>query len=480
MGNLKNKAVNGVKWNCISTSVTLVLQVLKLAILTRILEKTDFGIIAIAMMVISLTEVFSELGLTIGIIHKQDITIKQYSSLYWMNVILSLVMYVILCFLTPLMVLFYKEERLLYVIPLLGLQILFNGVGKMFQTIKTKNMEFSLISKVKVSSVIIGFMASIIFAYIGMGVYSLVLGQVIQVGINQLFFAIVGRSEYIIQLHFRFSDIREFVSIGLYNLGGQLLDTLASRLDILIVGKFFSMEELGIYNIAKDLILKPCSIIVSLVYNVASSMFAKLQSDIDNLKNAFYYVLRIVSCISIPIYFSFFIFADLMVSILYDSKFGEVSVFLRILFIIGILNSINYVGTALQVAKGRTDLGFLCTIYRVIISMIILIITSCYSIKVVAIGQVLASIIFFVISWKMIVNKLSSISCYEYFKSFFDILFIFSLVSIISLCGLHLIGFSYIFSFIHALAYLVFSLWIVSKKCPMLKNLFISITKKIQ
>ena len=119
--NFRNSVYKGVRWNTAATVVSTLVQVLKLVVLTRILQKSDFGIIAIATMIIGFTEIFSEIGLTVGIIHKQNITIKQYSSIYWMNVILSFMLFAILCLITPLLSLFYDQPVLNNLIPLLGL-----------------------------------------------------------------------------------------------------------------------------------------------------------------------------------------------------------------------------------------------------------------------------------------------------------------------------------------------------------------------
>ena len=74
MGDIKSKAITSVKWNTVSIVFVMIVQILRLSVLTRLLEKTDFGLIAIATMVIGFTDIFSELGLTVAVIHKQDIS----------------------------------------------------------------------------------------------------------------------------------------------------------------------------------------------------------------------------------------------------------------------------------------------------------------------------------------------------------------------------------------------------------------------
>ena len=402
----------------------MLIQILRLSILTYLLDKSDFGLIAIAMMVISFTDIFSELGLTVAIIHKQDITEGQYSSVYWMNVVLSIVMFLLLWSLSPAIARFYSEPTLKRVIPILGAQILLNAFGKMFQTIKTKELQFGFISKIRMISVTVGFCVTVFFAWKGFGVFSLVYGQLVQVAVNQGVFAIEGLGSQKISLHFRLSEIKDFIKIGAYQLGAQVLDFLSAKIDVLLIGRFFGMDDLGIYNIAKDLMLKPYQIISSLVNNVASSVFSRIQNNILAIKENYKKIVKVISLICIYIYMVMFVFADTIVSILYAPEFSTVAIFLRIFVVIGIINSINGQAGILQVALGRTDIGFKWTLIRVLCSIAVILCASYYTIITVAYAQMLMTVVFFFIYWRLVVFPLSTIRLGEYFDIFKETLLV--------------------------------------------------------
>ena len=415
---LKQKAVSGVKWNVVTTIYCMAVQVLRLSILTYLLDKSDFGLIAIAMMVISFTDIFSELGMTVAVIHKQDITAEQYSSVYWTNVILHLLMFSIILVFSPAISSFYDEPILRQVVPLLGIQILLNAFGKMFQTIKTKELQFAFISKVRMIAVTIGFGVTVLLAWKGFGVFSLVYGQLVQVAINQGVYAIEGLGKQKIMLHFRFNEIKDFLKIGAYQLGAQVLDFLSAKIDVLLIGRFFGMDDLGIYNIAKDLMLKPYQIISSLVSNVASSAFARIQNNIHAIKENYKRVVKMISLLCIFIYFAMFVFADTIVAILYAPEFASVATFLRIFVVIGIINSINGQAGILQVALGRTDIGFKWTLIRVICSVAVILLSSFFTIYTVAYTQMGLTIVFFFVYWRLVVYPLSTIRFGEYLDIF--------------------------------------------------------------
>lgn len=430
---LKQKAISGVKWNTTATVVLTLFQVLRLAVLTRLLDKSDFGLIAIATMVIGFTDIFSELGLTVAVIHKQDISDKQYSSVFWTNIILSIIVFFVLWGLTPLLSVFYKEPRLNTIIPLFGIQILMNGFGKMFQTIKSKNLEYAFLSKVRIAASLFGFIVTVIFALLDYGVYSLVIGQLCQVALMQGIYTIVGRKEQTILWHLDFKEISDFIKIGTFRLGSQVLDFVSSKIDIFLIGKFFGMDDLGIYNLAKDLICRPFGIINQFTSSVASSAFAQIQKDLESVRTYYKKILSIISSIAVPIYIIVFIAADFIVRILYGPNFGEVAILLRILTIYGIECSVSSQGSIIQVALGRTDVGFKWTFVRIIFTVGVILAVSSMSIQAVAYGQSFLSVISFYLFWILAIKPIVNISFLEYINTFKKPLLV-SIVSSLPIC----------------------------------------------
>lgn len=408
---IKGKTIAGLKWNTLATVITMLIGILQVAILTRLLDKSDFGLIAIASMVIAFTDIFAELGITVALIHKQEITMKEYSSVYWLNISMSVVICAITVLLAPVIASFYKQPALTVIIRWLSLKIVFSAFGKMFQTIKTKNLEFDFISKVRILTSIVGIITSTAFASFGYGVMSLVYGQLVQILINQGIYAIAGMRQMRLQLHFSLSEVKDVLKIGGFQIGTQVLDFVASRVDVFLIGRFFTMEQLGVYNIAKELIVKPYTIINSITSNVFSAAFAKIQNNINALISYFSKLNRMVSILSIPLYAFIFIFSDLIVSVLYAPSFAEVAVFLRIMALMGLCSSITIQGGPVMVAMGRIDLGFFWTIVRIAMASVTLLLTASISIYAVAYGQsalaLLSVFVYFLIVIKPILYNYS-------------------------------------------------------------------------
>lgn len=470
---LKEKTVKSVKWNAIATGVTMLVQIFQLAILTHLLEKSDFGIVAIASMIISFTDIFSEMGIAVALIHKQDISQDEYSSVYWLNIFVSIIICLLTILLAPIVADFYDEPILKTIIMWFSLKILFNAFGKMFYTIRIKNLDFAFISKVRIISAIIGGALTIFLAYKGFGVMSLVYGQLFGVGINQLVFALSGLSENRIKFHFSFKEVRPFLNIGIFQLGTQMLDFVAGRLDVFLIGKFCSMADLGVYNIAKDLIIKPYSIINTVSSSVFSATFAKMQDNISRLIDSFRKIIRMTSIIAIIVYTSLFILADLVVSILYAPQFSEVAIFIRILSLIGIFAAITSQAATVMIATGRTDLGFRWTIVRLFLSVIFILSTAPFGVYHIAVGQtVLEMLSLFIYFFIIIKPILKDITLGQYIDTFWRELSFSILFSVVLYFLLLTLGNAIVLQVVGAILFnAIFVLLLYKKDAPFCKEI---------
>lgn len=416
--NLKAQVITGVKWNTANRIVSISIGIMQLAILTHLLDKADFGLIAIAMMVIEFTNIFSDLGFTTAIIHKQHISDRQYSSMFWMNLSMGVMIFVSLCLLSPFISSFYTEDRLRIIIPLLSIQVVMNGFGKMFQTIKTKDLDFGFISKTGICATVFSFIVTVILAFNHFGVYSLVVGQLLKTALNQFVFSVAGFKSHKISFHCNFGEIKDIVKIGGYQLGAQILDFVSSRIDIFLIGKFFSLEDLGLYNIAKNLIFTIYQQTMSPIKDVAMSAFAKIQNDTEKLKSSFAKIMNVMSAINGPIYTILLVFASSIVSILYAHEYIEISVFLQILSPWGFLASVVSLVGMVDVAKGRTDLGYRWTWVRVLMNTFCIFTACQISVYAIAAMQTLLGVLSIPIYYYIVTAQVLPISLKDYLSYF--------------------------------------------------------------
>lgn len=416
MSSFAKTAFSGITWTTISIFSRNLVKLLQVAILTRILSKEDFGTIAIASLFIGFTQVFMEMGLSAAIIHKQDITKKHYSSLFWLNVFSGVLLSTLVWFAAVWIAAYYNDESLVPIIRLLGLNILFSSLGRQHRTQRQKQLDFKIMAFVDIIAAIFTFIIAVALARTGYGVYSLVYSTIFGVLIANLVFLVYGiLGDKNIAFHFRLSDTYSYLRIGGFKMGSSIVDYLARELDIIIISSTMGRDTLGAYSLCKRIILILYSILSPILMTVLTPMFAEIQKSAVEMRNKFSRLIEIVSTFNYPIFFLVALLAPGLIRILYGETYTEYHLLLTILAInYGILAVMGPL-TAVQVALGRTDLGFYWTIFRIISTSIYIYIGSRYSIYGIVIAILVGTVINMIPFWYIQIKKLLSIPLKVFF-----------------------------------------------------------------
>ena len=418
MTSIKKQALSGIKWNSVAKITTDILSVVQLMIVARYIDKADFGTMSIIHVVLGIVALFNDLGMHAAIMHKQNITNNQYNSLYWFNWIFNAFIFVIVCIAAYPVSLFYNDERLVFLICLAALGILFAPFGKIFNTVKQKNLEFGFISKIGVIGNFIVFITTLLFCFLGFGIYALIIPVLLRSIYGAIVLSIEGRKEFKIRLHFNILEIKDFFKIGIYDTASQLMDYLSYKIDVILIGRLFGLEVLGLYNMGKELALKTMKMLNPIINSIATPILSKLQNEPEKIKLNYSRILSFVGFINIPILIALSIFSEEVVSLFFSEKYANAATFVRILAFWGIFASIGNPAGNLVIAKGRTDISFKWTIIRFICAPITIYIASFFQVEAIAFSQVFLQSIFFFIYWYMMISPLSGLNLIEYVGSF--------------------------------------------------------------
>ncbi len=355
---LKYQAVTGVKWNCVSLGVNTVLQFITLTVLVRLLSPSDFGLIGMIMVVIGFAQLFSDMGISNAIIYRQDATKPELSSLYWLNVMAGISVFLIVCGIAPLVSRFYNEPRLGNLIYFSALIFLLTPFGQQFQILLQKDLKFERLAKIEIITVFANSATSIILAILGMGVISLIWGQLASTFLRVLLLVVLSWKKWHPHFHFATKDVKRYLNFGLYQMGEKAINYFNSNFDYLLIGSLLGAESLGYYTLAYQLIIKPVSTINSVISRVAFPVFSRIQHDNQKLKMAFLKILRILSIINYPIYAGVTVVAPIAIPLLLGEKWLPSIILIQILSIVGMFRSTGNPVGSLILSKGRADLGF--------------------------------------------------------------------------------------------------------------------------
>ena len=409
----------GLSWSTISTVVTAVSGILRLAILTRFLEKDDFGVVSIVTLMLGLTQTFSDLGFAAAIMHKQNLSRKEFSSLYWVQLIIYTLIFVIISLFSGVISEFYNTPILKQVLPISLLGLIMSGVGRLYGTLLQKNFEFKTIAVRNCISAFLSLVLAVLLAYWGWGVYSLILSTLFHMLVDNLWNLVAGQSKIKLQPILDFKDSILLIKIGLFQTGSQAIDYMASKVDVVLIGKFLGMENLGVYNLAKEILLKFISLINSIAVNVLTPIFSVNQKNKVNLGRMYCKMIYYLTLITFPIVMLMVVLAKPIILVLYGEQYLEASSLILLLTAWTVEICIHNPIGGLVVATGRTDLSFYYTLVRIIINTIAVFITVKFTIQIVAIGQSISAIIIFFLVFYMIIQKCTGISLITFVRSFY-------------------------------------------------------------
>ncbi|MAO47650.1 MULTISPECIES: MOP flippase family protein [Flavobacteriaceae] len=417
--NLRSSVIKGVKWTTIATVTLAICGILKISILTRFLDKEDFGLMALVNFVLGFITLFMDMGITSAILHKQSIRKQEYSSLYWFNLIFSIFLFVLLNTISSWLASFYEEPELRNLVYLISFAIIISAFGRQFKTILQKEMHFKTVAIIDIISILMSLILAIFLAVADFGVYSLVFSALFQFMLSNMLFFLWGNRIQKLSFHFNFGETKPFLKIGIYQVGGQIINYFNRDIDILIIGKFFGAEILGGYSLAKQLVRKPLGIIDTIYLSVAMPVLPRFQNDTSALKNYFIKLIKGLSIVNSAIYGIFIIAAPLIINIFYGNEYLNIVPFFRILAIIVYFRSVSGLVGVLAITKGRTDVDFYWNLIILILLPIVILIGANYGIIEVIWAMAITQMALMIPLWFMFYKRLLAMSLMVYLKALF-------------------------------------------------------------
>ena len=337
--------------------VTLV-QLLQISILSRFLNPSAFGLMALVMVVIGFSKAFLDMGISNAIIHKQTITHEQLSTLYWVNVLTGFLLFAVVCVLAPFVAGFYQKPELTALTSIVGVTFLIQPFGQQFMALWQKEMRFAEMAKIDVVNKLVSLVVSVSLACRGYGVYALVYGTLAGVAVQTAQFLVYGLKEHKPSLIFRPGEIKEFIRFGAFQMGDRTVNYFNYQIDTMLIGKLLGAEALGIYSIAKQLIMRPAQVFNPIITKVTFPAMARIQDDPSRLKNIYLKTINYLSSVNFPVHAFIFVFAHDLVLVLFGAKWLAAVPVIRILSVWGAIRSTGNPIGSLLLAKGKVRLGF--------------------------------------------------------------------------------------------------------------------------
>jgi len=369
---LKQQTITGMIWSFVERFGSVMLQFIANIVLARLLTPDDFGLIGMIMVFIAISNTIVDSGFSSALIQKRDVTQEDYSTIFFVNIILALALFIILFVTAPLIAVFFHQIELINLLRVLGFVLILNAFNIIQNTQLIRNVDFKKIAIINVIATLLACTLAIILAFSGFGVWSLVVQMLAIAFFRTLFLWIWNnwRPNLIISLN----SLKNLFGFGSKLLFSALLDTLYTNIQSLIIGKMFSVRDLGLYSQAIKMGEVPVTTLSGVVAQVTFPVFSRLQDDLISMKNGVKKSLKSLVYVNFPIMVLLIIIAKPLFLILFTDKWNDAVPYFQILCLPGMLLTLHITNLNILKAAGRSDIYFYLVIPKQIIGIVSIII----------------------------------------------------------------------------------------------------------
>ncbi len=365
----KQKAMNGGKWITISTVISTVFQFVQVAVLARLLAPADFGVVGVSNLIIGFFGVFANLGFSNSIIYKQETDRTVLSTLYWLNMLVGVFIFVVIQFTAPTIVSFYSEPKLERVLQLSSCYFLIVYFGQLYMFLLEKELRFKSVATIDITGTIIGTISTVGLAYNGFEELSLIVGQLVSQTVKTTLQIILGRPLFKPAFRFAINKVQEHLRFGVFNLGDGVLGFVQSNADNFVIGSILGVKMLGYYTLAYQLAVFPIIRLNPIVLQVAYPILAKMQDDNEGLKRAYLKILDVLTFCNLPLLAGLFITAESVVPLIYGPNWNETTHLIQIFVFVGLFSYLGHPLFTLAFTKGKPNLLFYLNLATLVVKI---------------------------------------------------------------------------------------------------------------
>jgi PST family polysaccharide transporter len=422
MAGLLVSTIKGLKWSSFSQIGRQLLQYLTTLILVGLISPDEFGIMAMAVIVIGFLDIFLDLGTSAAIIQIQDPSEELKSSVFWLNVLIGLVIAAVIFFSSPVLASIYNSPEVQPVLKVLSITFFISAFSILQKTLLEKEFQFQKLSVIELISSALGFSVAIVMAFNGFGVWSLVFQVLVNTLISTMLIWI--RSEWRPKFHLRLIDIRTISNFSLNLVGFNVINYFARNGDYFLIGKYLGDRELGHYYLAYRILLYPIRNITAVISRVLYPSYSQIQNDNIKISSVFTNTTNAIALITFPMMAGIaavsFVFTDIFFSGSWNTEL--VAFLILILAPIGALQSvISPVGNIYKI-KSKTDWMFRWSLFASSLTILGFIIGLKWGVIGVALSYLITNLLMIYPVFR-IPFSLIDLPVSDYFKSFINTIF---------------------------------------------------------
>lgn len=415
-------------WRFAERSGAQVVQLIVSIVLARLLEPEVYGTIALITVIITILNVFVDSGLGSALIQKKDTDSTDFSTVFYFNMCICIILYIALFIFSPYIAKYYKDIKLTKVIRVLGLTIVISGVKNIQQAYVSKTLQFKKFFFSTLGGTIGAAIIGVWMAYQGFGVWALVFQQLFNTLVDTLILWITVKWRP--KKEFSFNKLKQLFSYGWKLLASALLETIYANTRQLIIGKMYTPSDLAFYNRGEQF---PNLIIANVNTSIDSVLLptmSQVQDNIYRLKAMTRRAIKTSTYIMAPLMMGLAFCSKTIVKLILTEKWIACVPFMHIFCITSMFYPMHTANLNALKAMGRSDLFLKLEIIKKIVGIILLFSTMWFGVMAMAYSLLISSVLCQIINtWPN--RKLLD---YGYFEQLRDIIPSISLAIVMGIC----------------------------------------------
>lgn len=382
------KTVSGILWSAVDRFGNVLLQFIVNLVLARLLTPEDYGCVGMLAIFIAVSQTLIDGGFCSALIQKQDVTSKDYSTIFYWNIAFSGILYALLYAIAPAVSQFFNTPILCDVLRALGIVLIVSSFGLVQRVQLRKQLKIKQLALVNIISLVVASAASIRMAFLGYGVWALVALQVVNNLIASVVFWFITKWKPM--LYFSLEKLKGLFSFGGYLLVASILQEFSKNVQGVIIGHKFSALEMGLYSQAKKLEEVSCSTFAQVIVQVMFPVYSELQSDIARLREMLKNNISLIAFAIFPIMVVLIIVAEDLIPFLLGDKWVPVVPYFQVLCIGGFFTCLQNVNFYAVAAIGKSDTLFRWSFYKWGMLLVMLLVGMYWGIYGVLVSMVLS------------------------------------------------------------------------------------------
>lgn len=391
MSSIKTDTFKGLIWASIGNIGGGLINILITMLLARLLNPSDFGILELIIVVTSISVVFVDSGFSQALIRDRNATSDDFSTVFFINLLISCVLYIILFFTTPILASFWSIENFTILGRVAFLVIIFDALGLIQNVTFTKSMNFKPIAiAVLVSTLLAGIIGALL-AYLKLGVWALVSFLVLTSVFKTIILWIQGK--WLPKATFSRKSLIKYYKFGSFLFIQSLVDKIMINIESLLIGRFYTKSQLGFFSQSRKIDSYLGQALTNIVVKVSYPALVKINDTDAKLKNGYRKIIGLTTFVIIPFMLFMIVFPDLCMATIFGEKWADAGIYLRWWAIFGIVHPIQSICNNIFYVKGKSKELLIITVVKQVLKAAAIIALVNTSVLYMQIGIILTSII---------------------------------------------------------------------------------------